>query len=65
MYTVVAMDAKFITNVNTKYFAIKGNAKLDGGKNFLTISVRNTTRDSRRDIPKVIFSCNTKGKQKF
>ena len=55
-YTEVAMDDKFITNVKTRYFAINGNARLVGGKNFLTSIVRNTTRDKRRDIPRVIFS---------
>ena len=55
-YTEVAMDDKFITNVKTRYFAINGNARLVGGKNFLTIMVKKTTRDNRREIPSVIFS---------
>ena len=56
------MDDKFITNVKTRYFAINGNARLVGGKNFLTIMVKKTTRDSRREIPSVIFSFKYKKK---
>jgi len=52
----VAIEAKFITNVKTRYLAINGKARLVGGKNFLTSIVRNTTRERRRDIPRVIFS---------
>ena len=55
-YTEVAIDDRFITNVKTRYFAINGNARLVGGKNFLTIMVKKTTRESRREIPSVIFS---------
>ena len=55
-YTEVAMDDKFITKVKTRYFAINGNARLVGGKNFFTIIVKKTTRDNRREIPSVIFS---------
>ena len=50
------MELKFITNVKTKYLAIRGKARLVGGKNFFTIIVRNTTSDNKRDIPRVFFS---------
>ena len=55
-HTEVAIDIKFIMKVNTRYLAINGKARLVGGKNFFTSIVRNTTRDSRREIPRVIFS---------
>ena len=57
-HTEVAIDIRFMTKVKTTYFAINGNARLVGGRNFFTSIVRNTTRDRRRDIPSVIFSLN-------
>lgn len=53
--TVMMMDAMTNTMVNSMYFPIKGTAlEVDGISS--TMTRRNTVRDSRTEILRVIFS---------
>jgi len=53
--TVASMEMQFMTKVNSRYFAISGSTNEVGGKIFETRS-RNTTNDSRIEMPSVTFS---------
>lgn len=55
MITVARIDTQFIRKVNRRYLAIKGSTSDVGGRIFET-SNRNTTNDSRMDMPRVTFS---------
>jgi len=53
--TVANIEIQFIKNVNSKYLAIKGSTN-DVGGNIFETNNRNTTNDSKIDMPKVTFS---------
>jgi hypothetical protein len=53
---VAAIEARFMTSVNRRYFPMRGKTREVGGRNFFTISTRNTIRESSREMPRAIFS---------
>jgi hypothetical protein len=55
MITVARIEIQFIKKVNNRYFAIRGRTREVGGRIFDT-NKRNTTNDSRIDMPNVTFS---------
>lgn len=55
MITVTKIDIQFIMKVNKRYLAMRGSTNEVGGSILLT-SKRNTTNDSRMEIPSVTFS---------
>lgn len=55
MMTVIMMEAMTNTMVNSMYFPIKGTAlEVDGMSS--TMTSRNTVKDSRTEMLRVIFS---------
>ena len=61
MTTVTRMETVFMMNVNSRYLAMSGNTIDVGGRIFDT-SRRNTTSDSRIEMPSVTFSPACKAK---
>jgi len=55
MMTVAKMEIQFMRKVKSKYLAIKGRTSEVGGR-ILDTSSRNTTNDSKIDMPRVTFS---------
>lgn len=55
MTTVTRIEMQFMMNVKSRYFAINGSTSEVGGSILETRS-RNTTSDSRIEMPKVTFS---------
>ena len=53
--TVAKIEIQFMTNVKSKYLAIKGSTSEVGGS-ILDTNSRNTTNDNRMDMPNVTFS---------
>ena len=61
MITVTRMLTVFMMKVKSKYLAIRGNTREVGGK-ILETSSRNTTSDSRMEMPSVTFSPASAGR---
>lgn len=54
MTTVTRMETVFMTNVKSRYLAISGSTSEVGGRIFDTSS-RNTTSESRMEMPRVTW----------
>ena len=61
MITVTRMLTVFMMKVKSKYLAMRGNTREVGGK-ILETSSRNTTSDSRMEMPSVTFSPASAGR---
>ena len=61
MITVTRMLTVFMMKVKSKYLAMRGNTRDVGGKILETRS-RNTTSDSRMEMPSVTFSPASAGR---